>query len=279
VQLSKPQIILCLLVLALVLPAKGQYNFTVDDKEGCTPMKIKYTFTSTALVDTITSYYWDFGNGETSILKNPDTIVYSSPGKYTPALVFNNRADLMIVKPDLITVHHTVQANFNYYDSVAYNVYVFKQSEPLDAGVTYSFNWDIEGFPSRTGAQQIVTFPAADTFTVALTVSDDLGCTSTVSQDVAVLEEISVQNVFTPNGDSFNDNFVITSNGGFPIILRIFTRAGILVYEIEGTTVTWDGTTASGLELRQGIYFYTIEALQGDPNKRYSKAGVIYMYK
>lgn len=279
-QSSKLLIILPLLILALAPPAKGQYDFIVNSTEGCTPLKIKYTFTSTAtLPDTITSFYWDFGNGETSTLESPDSVIYSNPGTFSPTLVYNGRADLMIVKPSLIQVHHTVQANFNYHDSVSYNVYVFEQSEPLDAGVSYTFSWDIEGFPIRTGPRQIVTFPAMDTFTVELTISDDLGCTSTVSQKVAVIEGISVQNVFTPNGDGNNDYFIITSNGGFPLNVRIFTRTGSLVFELEGTTVVWDGTTASGLKLHEGIYFYTIEALQGDPNKRYSKAGVLYLYK
>ncbi|MBN1791138.1 MAG: gliding motility-associated C-terminal domain-containing protein [Bacteroidales bacterium] len=274
----------CLILIALFssvafIPASGQYNFTADNTEGCTPMKVKYTFTSTATADTITSFYWDFGNGETSNLEDPDTVVYSVPGTFTPALVFNSRADLMIVKPDLITVHHTVPAFFSYYDSLAYNIYVFEHTEPLDAGVTYTFNWNIETFPLKTGRRQVVQFPEADTFKVILTVSDDLGCTSTSEQDVYVLEELSVQNVFTPNDDGYNDYFMVSSNGGFPISLRIFTRAGILVYETEGTTLTWDGRTASGMELKPGIYFYSIKALEGDPNKRYSKAGVLYLYR
>jgi len=267
------------MILTAVIPAAAQYDFTASATEGCTPMKVKYTFTSTATVDSISSFYWNFGNGETSTLESPDTVVYSSAGTYSPALVFNGRADLMIVKPDLINVHHTVPANFIYYDSVTYDVYVFEHIEPLDAGVTYTFTWDIETFPVKTGRRQIVQFPQADTFKVILTVSDNLGCSSTSEQDVYVLEEISVQNVFTPNGDGFNDYFMITSNGGFPLSLRIFTRAGILVYESEGTTLTWDGKTASGMELNPGIYFYSIRALEGDPTKRYSKAGVLYLYK
>ena len=276
---SKSHILFFLLTFFAGLPVAGQYNFAVSASEGCTPMKVKYTFTSTATIDTIGSYYWDFGNGETSTLEEPDTVIYTLPGNYTPALVYNGRADLMIVKPGLITVHHTVPANFSYYDSVSYNVYVFEHTEPLDAGVNYTFSWDIETFPLRTGPRQVVTFPSMDTFRVALTVSDDLGCTSTSVQQVYVFESITVQNVFTPNGDGINDFFMITSNGGFPISLRIFTRAGILVYETEGTTLTWDGKTASGQELHEGIFFYTVEALQGDPNKRYSKAGVLYLYK
>ncbi len=272
-------ILVTLLSSIVVIAASGQYNFTADNTEGCTPMKVKYTFASTALIDTIDTFYWDFGNGETSTLEFPDTVIYSTPGTYTPALVFNGRADLMIVKTNLIDVHHTVPANFSYYDSVTYNVYVFEHTEPLEGGVTYTFTWDIETFPLKTGRRQVVQFPDADTFKVILTVTDNLGCTSTSEQDVYVFEEISVQNVFTPNDDGYNDYFMVSSNGGFPISLRIFTRAGILVYEAEGTTLTWDGRTASGMELNPGIYFYSIKALEGDPNKRYSKAGVLYLYR
>lgn len=244
-------------------------------------MYVKYTFTNTATVDSVSSFYWDFGNGESSTLEDPDTIVYSLPGIYTPALVltFASTADLIIVKPNLITVHRTVPAVFSSHDSVSYNMYVFEHTEPLDAGVTYTFTWNIESFPPLTGRRQVVTFSTTDTFTVTLTVADNLGCSSTTAQDVLVFEDITVQNVFTPNNDGINDYFMITSTGGFPVSLRIFTRAGILVYHAEGTTLTWDGRTASGQELNPGIYFYTLEALPGDPGTQYSKAGVLYMYK
>lgn len=242
-------------------------------------MKVKFRFTTTATIDTVDSFYWNFGNGETSNLEDPDTVVYSVPGVYSPALIFNGNTDQTILKTDMITVHHTVPANFTYYDSVTYNVYVFEHSEPLDPGVSYTFTWDIETFSPRTGPRQIVTFPSMDTFTVALTVTDDLGCSSITVQEVLVMEDITVQNVFSPNDDFVNDLFLITSNGGFPIKVRIFTRAGILVFEAEGTTITWDGRTASGQQLNPGIYFYAIEALKGDPNKRYSKTGFLYMYK
>jgi gliding motility-associated-like protein len=262
-----------------LLPLSAQYDIAVSAIEGCTPLRVKYTFVSTATADTIYNYYWDFSNGQTSTLADPDSVTYDSPGQYTPSLVFNNRADLMIVKPDLITVYRTVPANFIYYDTVDYKTYVFKHVEPLESSTTYTFTWNIETFPARDGPWQLITFPYPDTFNVSLTVTDNHGCTSTTEQNVLVMEELSVQNVFTPNGDNVNDFFMVTSNGGFPLSLKIYTRAGVLVYENEGTTVTWDGRTASGLEMTPGIYFYCLEAREGDPNKRYTKSGVLYLYR
>lgn len=278
-QLCKTILLFCHFSLFLLLPAAGQYDFTVNDAEGCTPMRVKFQFISTATIDSITSFYWDFGNGQFSNLRLPDTVTYNSPGKYTVVLIYNNRVDLLIGKTDYITVHRTVPANFTYFDSVTYNTYVFQPTEPLETGTTYSYLWDFEGVGTRTGSREIIVFPSSDTFQVSLTLSDNFGCTSTIRQSVLVLEEIDIQNVFTPNGDNINDYFLVISEGGIPLVLRIFTRAGILVYESEGTVLTWDGKTASGQELNPGVYFYSLEAPLGDPNKRYSRAGVLYMYK
>ncbi|MBN2481512.1 MAG: gliding motility-associated C-terminal domain-containing protein [Bacteroidales bacterium] len=275
----RKKILILSFLCAFSVSALAQYDFNVNVTEGCTPLKVKYTFVSSALVDTIDTYYWDFGNGQTSNLPDPDTIVYNNAGAFTPTLVLNNRTDLMIIKPDLLTVHRTVQADFRYYDTVSYYTYVFEHADILDNTATYDFLWNFEDVGTRTGQIEIVTFPRIDSFQVSLTVNDNFGCTSTVSKLVIILENIKVQNVFTPNGDNINDFFMISSNGSYPLNLKIFTRSGVLVYENEGFTITWDGRTASGQELNSGVYFYVLKALAGDPSDRYNKSGVLYLYK
>ena len=245
-------------------------------------MKVKYTFVSSATVDSITSYYWDFDNGQTSTLMVPDTVVYENEGIYSPTLVltFSSPSSLFwITEPNLITAHETVQANFEYTTPTeSFLYYLLEETSNLDTGITYTFDWDIEEFPPRTGPIQEITFPRVDVFTVSLTVTDEFGCSSSVTNDITVLEEITVPNVFTP-GSGQNDFFIIESITGVPLRIRIFSRTGILVHETEGTVITWDGTTASGDELNTGVYFYILEALAGDPNKLYSKAGFFHMYR
>jgi gliding motility-associated-like protein len=266
----------------LCIHAKGQYDFSVDVTEGCTPMKVKFTF-ATLHPDSVASYYWSFDNGETSTLPNPDTVIFDTRGIYSPTLVImlTSGEERWIDKPNLITVHRTVPAVFNYSvptSSLLY--YVFEHNATLDTGLTYTFDWDIEEFGSRSGARQEITFPRVDTFTVSLTVSDDNGCTSTVTENITVLQEIIIPNVFTPGGDDIvNNYFIIESNGGIPLRIRIFSRAGVLVYEAEGPVIAWNGETATGDKLKSGVYFYTLEAIAGDPNKLYTKAGFLHLYR
>lgn len=267
-------------ILALAgIPLHAQYDFTATPSNGCTPFRVKFRFTSTATADTITNFYWDFGNGQTSSLEDPDTVVYNTEGSYTPALVFNNRADLMIVKPDYIRVHNTAAATFSVTDTLDYATFVFNHTAVLDANATYTFGWDFGGTGSGSDRREVYTFPAQDTFLVTLTLTDDFGCVSTSAQEVVVIQEIKVQNVFTPNGDGVNDVFLVISNAGFPLRLKIFTRAGVLVYQAEGLDLVWDGIAASGQKMSPGIYFFTLESASTDPDARYAKSGMLYMYK
>ena len=268
------------IVLSLITCAvSAQYDITLSTTEGCTPLAVTYNLVSTATVDSITSYFWDFGNGQTSTLKDPAPVVYTQPGIYTPSLKLNNLSGAVISKTNILSVHRTVYATFRYYDTVSYYTYVFEPTDVLDNSATYTYLWDFEDVGTKTARREIITFPRIDSFLVSLTITDNYGCTNTASEMVVILEDIVIQNVFTPNDDNTNDFFIVSSKGSYPLKVKIFSRSGTMVYENEGFTVTWDGRTASGQALSEGVYFYVVEAMYGDPYERYSKSGVLYMYK
>jgi len=282
VRCGKPLIIFSLLISLFYIQAKGQYDFTVDHTEGCIPLKVKFTFVTTATADTIDTYYWSFGNGATSYDMAPDTVVFDAAGVYDPTLVlvFASGAESWIVKPDLITIHSTPQADFEYITSTQSSLdYLFKQTTIQDTTLDYEFIWDIEDLEPLTGPTQEIKFQRADTFTVSLSVTDEFGCTSTATKYITILEEIIVPNVFSPGGDAINNYFIIRSAGDIPLRIRIYSRTGVLVFESEGPVITWNGETASGDKLKTGIYYYSLEAISGDPQKLYTKTGFFHMYR
>lgn len=78
--------------------------------------------------------------------------------------------------------------------------------------------------------------------------------------DVPVYE---LPNVFTPNGDGFNDVFVpmrITPDLINKVDMHIFNRWGRVVYETEDIFINWDGN-ASGTHLpcSAGTYYYVCD--------------------
>ncbi len=281
---SLKPLIICSLIFFLYSQAKAQYDFTVSVTEGCTPLKVKFKFVSTATVDSVDTYYWSFGNGTTTSEMDPDTVVYDTEGEFdvTLILVFADGYEDWIDKPGLIITHQAAAAGFEYStptNSLLY--YLFKQNSVSNTDTTYQFKWEVadEAFPDLILPEQPINFPRVDSFLVTLTVTDQYGCSSSSTRMVAIIEEIQVPNFFTPGGDGTNDFFLVESKNDIPLRIKIFTRTGILVYEAEGPVISWDGETASGDKLKTGVYYYSLEAIHGDPQKRYTKTGFFHMYR
>ena len=67
--------------------------------------------------------------------------------------------------------------------------------------------------------------------------------------------EVFVPNIFTPNGDDFNDLFELN----FPYkSLVIYNRWGNKVYESTNNRQSWNGKTTAGVDVPEGTYFYII---------------------
>lgn len=82
------------------LPAKANFSSSTN----CAPGNIQFTDLS-HIVGTNATYQWDFGNGNTSTLKNP-TSFYTTPGIYNVKLIVNNPQSCnitdTIIKPVLV---------------------------------------------------------------------------------------------------------------------------------------------------------------------------------
>ncbi len=53
-------------------------GFAMSNPTGCTPITVSFTNNNTGML----SYFWDFGNGNTSVLQDPVDQIYSQPGEY-----------------------------------------------------------------------------------------------------------------------------------------------------------------------------------------------------
>lgn len=82
-------------------------------------------------------------------------------------------------------------------------------------------------------------------------------------------------NVFTPNGDGFNDVFVpmrITPELITHVEMHIFNRWGRFVYNTEDIFINWDGRVAgSGQPCSPGTYFYVCDVEMQTPEGLVSK--------
>lgn len=85
-----------------------------------------------------------------------------------------------------------------------------------------------------------------------------------------------IPNVFTPNGDSVNDYFEVKVSESTQLVLKVFSRIGMLVYEKEASFIHWDGKNYYGQDLPDGIYYYV---LRDTENLYNPTTGFLYIYR
>lgn len=118
--------------------------------------------------------------------------------------------------------------------------------------------------PDSTLSNAIIFNPVSTpnvTTTYTVTVEDDHGCIASLPVTVTVLSEIElfVPNLFSPNGDNYNDTWEIPNLSLFPNTgVTIINREGQIVYENSAYDNTWDGTY-EGKKLPEATYYYLIK--------------------
>lgn len=108
------------------------------------------------------------------------------------------------------------------------------------------------------------------TTTYQVTVTNANGCTDTKSITIEVIEDFKIAgtNLLTPNGDGYNDFFVLENIDLYPNnVVKIFDKAGRLVYSKVKYDNTWDGTF-NGTPLAEGTYYYIVDFGKGNAVKK-----------
>ena len=84
----------------------------------------------------------------------------------------------------------------------------------------------------------------------------------------------AVPSEYTPNGDGINDFFVFTSRNMVKFEGQIIDRTGNIIYVCNLPGGKWDGKNKNGDEVKEGIYYYIIDA-EGKDGKTYRNKGAI----
>jgi len=120
----------------------------------------------------------------------------------------------------------------------------------LDAGIFNAYLWN-DGSVNR-----YLTVKHPGIYWVVVTGDCGLG-RDTISLRVIDCE-FYAPNVFTPNGDGYNDFFEIISHDVYKFRLTVFNRWGNIVFYSEDINYQWDGTN-KGSPCPVGTYFWTAD--------------------
>ncbi len=121
-----------------------------------------------------------------------------------------------------------------------------------------SYVWTPDSLVSNATVAAPTSAPAITTwFTVTVTSSN--GCVSLDSVLVTVIPEVVIPTGFTPNGDGWNDTWVIDFIDLFPECeVEIYNRWGEMLFRSVGYQRPWEGKYNGGF-VPVGTYYYVIK--------------------
>lgn len=108
-------------------------------------------------------------------------------------------------------------------------------------------------------------YEEAGLFTISQVVNPKSKCTDTVRKQAEIslndIREVKVPNVFTPNGDGMNDNFVVQGLDGCDgYQITIYNRWGSVVFKDSGEVLKWNGKDGkTDQTLNSGTYYYELK--------------------
>ena len=143
----------------------------------------------------------------------------------------------------------------------------------------YTWNY-MNGSPMDTTLHGATTFNWQGDYGVVLTAVKGY-CRDTAVRviHVELVSFLTIPNVFTPNGDRANDEFVLSAINLGEISMTVFDRWGKKVYEATTNgTMKWDGKTKSGADADDGTYFYIIKP-SGLDAKTYDYQGTVNIFR
>jgi gliding motility-associated-like protein len=120
------------------------------------------------------------------------------------------------------------------------------------------------------------TYTTEGKYTVKLTVTNEAGNAQAQSMEVSALRpaELFIPNVFTPNGDGKNDEFLIQVKNASAVLTKIVILDSTgRIFESDGTTM-WNGKLPNGELAPAGTYTYLVRAL-GNNQEILEKSGSV----
>lgn len=257
-------------------------SFAGDVLSGCAPLQVNFESFSPGA-----EYSWEFGDGSIGT-GAMTTHTYSTAGLYSVTLTITSAEGCSntATYAGYIDVVEVPVAQFTYSPTsitVADTRVNFKNTS-LYAD---SYEWDFgDGSELEFAESPSHLYPKVGdrTYLVHLTATNDFGCEDIAEQIITVKDALIyyIPNVFTPDGDSFNEEFKPIFYSGMDIYdfhMTIFNRWGEIVFETYDANYGWNGSYGGGDIVEDGVYVYKIEFGDTMSDERYYLTGHITILK
>lgn len=153
-------------------------DFEVDTMT-CAPASITVSNTSIGGI----VFNWDFGNGDISVLPNPDPVIYNTPGEYSIRLIAFNTAGCSDTIIKRIKIVERPQASFTLNSKKGCIPFTLSPNNSSLQGKTYE--WDFGDGTVSTTQNPSHTYTAQGKYKITLIAKNEV-CTDTFTDSIEV---------------------------------------------------------------------------------------------
>ncbi len=228
-------------------------------------------------------YVWNFGDGTILETDIPQIRHTFASGTWDVILTVYSNAECPNSDTLQLTLHSLPVADFAFKpDSIKAR---FEEARFLDASFGTSspitqWHWDFGDGHDTLATNPTHIFADTGNYTVALTVTDQNGCSNTLMKNIRVYPELRffIPNAFSPNHNGRNDIFKPMGKYFKPdrYLFQIYNRWGELIFETTDPEQGWDGTF-KGVESPVGVYIWVVTVYDMFNDKEYYKGSVLLL--
>lgn len=185
--------------------ASFSFNNTCQDEV------VAFTDASTPYgATTLTSWSWDFGDGNTSTVTSPNH-TYTTPGTKTVTLSIVSSDGCVATLSQTIDIYDLPVTNFTANDTCLGDLTTFTNLSTIANGTVATWDWDFGDGNTSNNQDEIHNYASDGVYQVSLTATSDNNCVTSISQQVEVFSEPLAAYSFTDDCLYEEVNFVNTS--------------------------------------------------------------------
>ncbi|MGN6532172.1 MAG: PKD domain-containing protein, partial [Ginsengibacter sp.] len=167
----------------------------MDRSEGCSPLTVFFTNTTSGESSSAV-YKWDFGNNNTSSIKNAGAVFIEEKSYSVTLTVVDGNNTSVKTKTLIVNKKPVIDFSSSLIKGCTPQPITFTGKATADNGSIVDYMWDFgDGFTDRSSSSQIShTYVSAQKVPVTLSVTDNHGCTAskTINDMLEILPGVTV---------------------------------------------------------------------------------------
>jgi len=235
----------------------------------CEEDNVLFTDESTINTGQVIAWNWDFGNTESSVEQNPSN-GFGVAGTFDVTLITTSNYGCADTTAQNISISPNPTAEFSMSSNIAQVLDpIYFTDESIDAS---QWEWDFgDTIGTSTDQNPDYAWNTYNQYTVSLIITNDFGCTDTVTHIVTVKQPPKLPLAFSPNGDGLNDIFYVIGGTFVEFRFEIYNNWGKMIFESNDPLIGWDGTHQD-IEQPLGVYVWIYHVVTED-GEEYSEHG------